>query len=303
MTSTFAPTVLAIVVDGLVFASWLFIVALGLTLIFGVMQILNVAHGSFYAFGAYVAANGIGVYYEAGLAPIGGFAVIAVSAVAVGVVLGLALERGLLRFMYGRDEVLMALVTFATFLILEDAILLIWGGDPFFAYQPYGLLGITELGPLIYSNYDLSLIGLALTLCALTWWVLNRTRMGKLLLAVIHDREMAAAFGVNVTRVFTLTFVIGAILGALGGAVTAPMISVTPGIGVEVIVLAFAIVVIGGMGSIWGAVIGAVVVGLSRAAAVHLLPEVELFVIYGVMALVLAIRPQGLFSRAQARKI
>jgi len=298
MTSTFAPTVLAIVVDGLVFASWLFIVALGLTLIFGVMQILNVAHGSFYAFGAYVAANGIGVYYEAGLAPIGGFAVIAVSAVAVGVVLGLALERGLLRFMYGRDEVLMALVTFATFLILEDAILLIWGGDPFFAYQPYGLLGVTELGPLIYSNYDLSLIGLALTLCALTWWVLNRTRMGKLLLAVIHDREMAAAFGVNVTRVFTLTFVIGAILGAL-----APMISVTPGIGVEVIVLAFAIVVIGGMGSIWGAVIGAVVVGLSRAAAVHLLPEVELFVIYGVMALVLAVRPQGLFSRAQARKI
>jgi len=287
MTSTFAPTVLAIVVDGLVFASWLFIVALGLTLIFGVMQILNVAHGSFYAFGAYVAANGIGVYYEAGL----------------GVVLGLALERGLLRFMYGRDEVLMALVTFATFLILEDAILLIWGGDPFFAYQPYGLLGVTELGPLIYSNYDLSLIGLALTLCALTWWVLNRTRMGKLLLAVIHDREMAAAFGVNVTRVFTLTFVIGAILGALGGAVTAPMISVTPGIGVEVIVLAFAIVVIGGMGSIWGAVIGAVVVGLSRAAAVHLLPEVELFVIYGVMALVLAVRPQGLFSRAQARKI
>ena len=303
MTSIFAPTVLAIVVDGLVFASWLFIVALGLTLIFGVMQILNVAHGSFYAFGAYVAANGIGVYYEAGLAPIGGFAVIAVSAVAVGVVLGLALERGLLRFMYGRDEVLMALVTFATFLILEDAILLIWGGDPFFAYQPYSLLGTTELGPLIYSNYDLSLIGLALTLCALTWWVLNRTRMGKLLLAVIHDREMAAAFGINVTRVFTLTFVIGAILGALGGAVTAPMISVTPGIGVEVIVLAFAIVVIGGMGSIWGAVIGAVVVGLSRAAAVHLLPEVELFVIYGVMALVLAIRPQGLFSRAQARKI
>lgn len=303
MLSTYAPTLIAIAIDGMVFASWLFIVALGLTLIFGVMQILNVAHGSFYAFGAYVAANGIGVYYEAGYAPMGGFVIIAVSAVAVGLVLGLLLERGLLRFMYGRDEVLMALVTFATFLILEDAILLIWGGDPFFAYQPYSLLGTTEVGPLIYSNYDLSLIGLALALCALTWWVLNHTRVGKLLIAVIHDRELAAAFGINVTRVFTATFVIGAMLGALGGAVTAPMISVTPGIGVEVIVLAFAIVVIGGMGSIWGAVVGAIVVGLSRAAAVHLLPEVELFVIYGVMALVLAVRPQGLFSRAEARKI
>lgn len=296
-------TALAILVDGLVFASWLFVVALGLTLIFGVMQILNVAHGSFYAFGAYVAANAIGVYYEAGLAPLGGFAVILGAALVVGLVLGLALERGLLQFMYGRDEVLMALITFAVFLMLEDVILLVWGGDPFFAYQPYGLLGVTEAGRLIFSNYDLSLIGLAFALCAVTWWTLNRTRQGKLLLAVIHDREMAAAFGINVTRVFTVTFVIGAMLGALGGAVTAPMISVTPGIGVEVIVLAFAIVVIGGMGSIWGAVIGAVVVGISRAAAVHLLPEVELFVIYAVMALVLAFRPQGLFSRAEARKI
>ena len=159
------------------------------------------------------------------------------------------------------------------------------------------------MGPLIFSNYDLSLIALAFALCAFTWWVLTHTRQGKLLLAVIHDREMAAAFGINVNRVFTVTFVIGAILGALGGAVTAPMISVTPGIGVEVIVLAFAIVVIGGMGSIWGAVVGAVVVGISRAAAVHLLPEVELFVIYAVMALVLSFRPQGLFSRAEARKI
>ena len=296
-------TALAILVDGLVFASWLFVVALGLTLIFGVMQILNVAHGSFYAFGAYVAANAIGGYYEAGLAPLGGFAVILAAALVVGVVLGLAIERGLLQFMYGRDEVLMALITFAVFLMLEDVIILVWGANPFFAYQPYGLIGNTEVGPLVYSNYDFTLIALAFALCAGTWWVLNRTRRGKLLLAVIHDREMAAAFGINVTRVFTVTFVIGAILGALGGAVTAPMISVTPGIGVEVIVLAFAIVVIGGMGSIWGAVVGAVVVGLSRAAAVHLLPEVELFVIYAVMALVLAFRPQGLFSRAEPRKI
>jgi branched-chain amino acid transport system permease protein len=297
-------TALAILVDGLVYASWLFIVALGLTLIFGVMKILNVAHGGFYSFGAYTAATAIGYYYEAGWGPeLGGFALLFLAAIIVGLMLGPILERGLLRPMYGRDEVLMALVTFAAFLIMEDLVLLIWGGDPYFAYQPYGLLGTTEAGQLIFSNYDLALIGLAAVLGIIAWWALNATRWGKLLQAVIHDREMAAAFGINVSKTFAVTFIIGAMLGALGGAVTAPMISVVPGIGVEVIVLAFAIVAIGGMGSIWGAAIGAVIVGLSRAASVHLLPQVELFVIYAVMALVLIFRPQGLFSRTQARKI
>ena len=130
-----------------------------------------------------------------------------------------------------------------------------------------------------------------------------RTRLGKLLRAVIHDREMAEAFGIDVGRLYTVTFVIGAVLGALGGAVTAPIISVVPGIGVEVIVLAFAVVVIGGMGSVAGTIVGALMVGIARAAAVHLLPQVELFVIYAVMSLVLVLRPQGLFSQAQQRRI
>ena len=120
---------------------------------------------------------------------------------------------------------------------------------------------------------------------------------------MIHDREMAQAFGINVTRVFTLTFILGAVLGALGGAFTAPQISVTPGIGVEVIVLAFAVVAIGGMGSIHGALVGAILVGIFRATAVHLLPELEIFIIYAVMALVLTFRPQGLFGQAVARRI
>jgi branched-chain amino acid transport system permease protein len=120
---------------------------------------------------------------------------------------------------------------------------------------------------------------------------------------VIFDRETAAAFGINVTLVYTITFLIGAALGALGGAVMAPKISVTLGIGVEVIVLAFAVVAIGGMGSIEGALVGALIVGICRAAAVHLVPQIELFVIYAVMALVLVFRPHGLFTRAQPRKI
>lgn len=296
-------TAIAIGVDGLVYASWLFLVAVGLTLIFGVMKILNVAHGSLYAFGAYGAATMVGIYTQAGLAPLGAFAMLLVAALIVGVVLGVVMERGLLRFMYQRDEVIIVLVTYAAFLVLEDLIKLIWGVDPYYASEPYGLLGISEISDLVFSNYDLSLIGMAVVVGGLLWVAVNRTRWGKLLQAVIHDREMSEAFGINVSRVYTVTFVVGAVLGALGGALTAPMISVTPGIGVEVIVLAFAVVVIGGMGSVPGAAIGSLIVGISRAAAVHLLPEVELFVIYAVMSGVLVLRPQGLFGQTFAKRI
>lgn len=296
-------TLVAILVDGLVYSSWLFVVAVGLSLIFGVMKILNVAHGSLYAIGAYAAANLIGVYFRIGLPGAGSYVAMILAAVAVGAVVGLVLERGLLRFMYGRDEVLIVLVTYAVFLILEDAVVLVWGTNPYFAYQPYALLGNTRVGRLAFANYDLGLVAFSAVLGGVLWWSLTRTRSGKLLQAVIHDREMAQAMGINVTRMYTGTFILGAMLGALGGAVTAPQISVVPGIGVEVIVIAFAVVVIGGMGSIPGAAIGALIVGLIRAAAVHLLPQVELFVIYAVMSLVLAVRPQGLFGRAPPRKI
>ena len=293
----------AILMDGLVFSSWLFIVAVGLSLIFGVMKILNVAHGSFYAFGAYGAATLVGIYFGAGLPTAGAFAAMLLAAVAIGLILGVVLERGILRTVYGRDEVIIVLVTYATFLILEDVLLLIWGADSYFAYQPYVAMGNVQAGRIFISNYDLMLIVLALLVAFGAWYALNRTRWGKLLTAVIYDREISTGLGIDVNRVFMVTFVIGAILGAFGGAFTAPKISVTPGIGVEVIVLAFAVVAIGGMGSIAGAMIGAVIVGICRAAAVHLLPEVELFVIYAVMAAVLAVRPEGLFSRVQARKI
>ena len=163
--------------------------------------------------------------------------------------------------------------------------------------------GSVEVGELVLSNYDIILVAIAAFLAVLAYWSLRFTRYGRLLTAVIFDRETAAAFGVNVTLIYTATFVIGAALGALGGAVMAPKISVTLGIGVEVIVLAFAVVAIGGMGSVEGALVGALIVGICRAAAVHLAPQIELFVIYAVMALVLVARPYGLFVRAQPRKI
>lgn len=294
---------LAIVVDGVAYASWLFIISAGLTLVYGVMRILNMAHGSFYAIGAYAAASMVGWYFTTGYVPWMSFGLLIVAALGSGLVVGLLVERGLLRFMYGRDEVIMILVTYAVLLILEDATKLIWGVEPYFAYQPYMLLGRTKMLGLSFANYDFMLMGVSATLGAVLWLGLNKTRFGKLLLVVIEDREIAQALGINVSRVFTFTFIAGACLGTFAGALTAPGLSVVPGLGIEVIVLAFAVVVIGGLGSISGAMVGALIVGLARATAVHLYPDVELFVIYGVMGLVLAVRPQGLFAAVSARKI
>lgn len=294
---------IAMLMDGIIYASWLFIIAAGLTLIYGVMKILNMAHGSFYAIGAYAGASLVGVYLSGGYPPWGAYLMLLAAALSGGIIVGLLIERGLLRFMYGRDEVVMILVTYAILLILEDVIKLTWGVDAYFAYQPYTLLGRTKIAGLSFANYDIALILVSASVCFLLWWGLNRTRQGKLLQAVIHDRDTAAFLGIKVTRMFTITFVIGAVLGAFAGALTAPGISVMPGIGVEVIILAFAVVVIGGLGSVGGALMGALIVGLARSASVHLYPDAELFVIYGVMAVVLAFRPQGLFAMATARKI
>lgn len=297
------PNLTLIFIDGLGYAAWLFIVAVGMTLIFGVMRILNIAHGSLYAFGAYVCAVLLGRWFDAGLPSIGAYLIMLLSAVTVGGAMGLALQQGILKHLHGRDEVAIVLATFALFLILEDAILLIWGTDAYPAFQPYSDMGTIDIGGVSFALYDLALVVLALVVGGGLWWALNRTKAGKLLIAVIHDPDMARAMGVNVDRIFPITFMIGAMLAALGGATSAPKISVAPGIGVDVIILAFAVVVIGGMGSITGAVVGAVMVGFGRAFAVHAAPQFELFVIYAIMTAVLIVRPQGLFVRPAARKI
>jgi len=294
-----------ILVDGLIYAGWLFIVSVGLTLVFGVLNILNIAHGSLYAIGAYASASMVGAYFALGgeTFPYGSYVAMILAAVLVALVLGPLLERGLLRFFYGRDEVLNVLVTYAVFLILEDAMKLIWGVNPYFVYEPYTLLGDVEIGPLFYVGYDFAVIAAAIIVGLAVWLTLNKTRTGKVVLAVIHDSEMSQTMGVNVQRIYLGAFMAGTFLAALGGALTAPMISVTPGLGVNVIIVAFAVVIIGGLGSVPGAAIGALMVGISRAASVHLLPEAELFIIYFVMAIVLLFRPEGLFAKTQARKI
>jgi branched-chain amino acid transport system permease protein len=296
-------TFITILLDGLQFSSYLFIVSAGLTIIFGVMKILNVCHGSFYAWGAYTAAFFIGKFSDMGMPDAMGFLIIIVAAILVGVVLGLIIEQGILKYMYHRDEVLIVLATFGLFLVLEDVILIAFGADPYFAYQPMALLDSVEMGGIIRDVYGLSLIGVAALVATGCWFLLNKTKWGTILKAVIFDREMGISMGINVPMVYTMTFIGGAILGGLGGAYIAPTISVAPGLGTEVIVLSFAVVVVGGMGSIAGAAIGSVIIGVLRAVAVHELPQVELFVVFAVMAVVLVFRHEGLFAPAKPRKI
>jgi branched-chain amino acid transport system permease protein len=296
-------TAITILVDGVIYASWLFIVALGLTLVFGILKILNIAHGSFYAVGAYAAASFVAWFAAAGRAPAFSLVALLLASVAVAALLAPLTERGLLRFFYGRDEVLLVLVTYALFLVLEDATKLVWGANPYFVSTPYGLFGNVPVGRQVYVGYDFALIGVAIVCGLGVWWGLNRTRIGKLVLAVIHNAEIAASMGVNVSRVYTVAFTFGIFLAALGGAFTAPMISVQPGVSVAVVIVTFAVVIIGGLGSIEGAAIGALIVGLARSLAVHTWPPAELFSIYLAMAIVLVFRPEGLFQRVKARRI
>ena len=294
---------LTILIDGVTYASWLFIVALGLTLVFGVLKILNIAHGSFYALGAYVTATLVSLAASWALPPAMSLVAMLLAAVLVAVLVAPLTERGLLRFFYGRDEVLLVLVTYAMFLMMEDLTKLIWGANPFYVSEPYGMFGSIDIGTQTYVGYDFMLVALAVVVGLGVWWGLNRTRFGKIVTAVIHSAEVASSMGIQVSRVYMLAFAVGIFLAALGGAFTAPMLSVQPGLSVGVIIISFAVVIIGGLGSIEGAAIGALIVGLARALAVHVWPVAELFSVYLVMALVLRFRPQGLFQRIQARKI
>lgn len=292
-----------IALDGLTYASWLFLVSAGLTFVYGVVRILNVAHGNLYAVGAYTGASLVLRHADAGGPAVLAYAILLGAALLVGVVLGPLIERLFLSRVYGREEEVQVLLTFSILLILEDAIKLVWGVSPLYADAPYVYLGGVRVGGVSYARYPFLLTAIALATGAFLWFLVTRTRFGRVLISVITDREISTALGIRVPRVYTVAFTLGAILAALGGAFTAPMFSLVPGLGPEVIVISFAVVAIGGLGSVGGAALGAVLVGLARAAAVHLLPELDLFAIYLIMALVLLARPQGLFGAVEVRRI
>ena len=177
-------TLITIIVDGVIYASWLFIVAAGLTLVYGVMRILNLAHGSLYAIGAYAGASAVVWYFARNYPAAGSYALLVISAIVAGALVGLAVERGLLRLMYGRDEVVMVLVTYGVLLILEDAIKLVFGVEAYTAFKPYELMGRTQVGAMAFATYDLMLVAVSLLVAISLWWGVNRTKQGKLLLAV-----------------------------------------------------------------------------------------------------------------------
>jgi branched-chain amino acid transport system permease protein len=172
-----------------------------------------------------------------------------------------------------------------------------------FVSEPYTFIGMFELGGIIYPVYNLLLMAIAVVFGGFLIWLLRRTRFGKIVVSVIHDREVSVAMGVNVSLVFNVAFTIGALAAAMGGAFIAPTIAVVPGFAVEVVVMAFAVIAIGGMGSLEGAALGSLIVGFARAISIHLFAELELVAIYLIMVLVLAFRPEGLFGEVEERRI
>lgn len=289
--------------DGLVYGSLLFLVAVGLTLVFGVLRILNIAHGSFYALGAYVAVV-LGFWVGQGLGqPWLTYPALLLAAALVGGILGPLVERLFLRWAYPRPEVLQLLITFSLFLILEDLQKLLFGVQPYFLDAPLRFLGTVNLGGIPYARYQLLLMLVAVGIFLGLRLLLQGTSLGKVLLAVVADREMAQALGVDVNRVYLVAFSLGAGLAALGGALASPTVTIAPGLGAEVIVLSFAVVAIGGLGQVEGAALGALLIGLCRSLAVYLAPELDVVVPYLVMVLVLLVRPVGLLGTVEVRRI
>lgn len=290
--------------DGLAYGSLIFLVAVGLSLIFGVLGIVNVAHGSFYAIGAYVAAASVLALGAAGLPTWLAFPALLLSAALVGILLGGLTEALLLRRIYGKEEVLQLIVTFAVFMILEDAQKVVFGVQPYFANAPMNWLGTVEVFGIFYTTYQLVLMPLvaAAVLLGLRFF-LRRTSFGRAIVAVTQDREAATAMGIDATRVYLITFIIGASLAALGGALASATTSLTPGIGAGTLVLSFAVAATAGLGRIEGAAVAALLIGLGRSVAVYFAPEFDVLIPYLIMMVVLLIRPQGLFSTVQPRKV
>jgi branched-chain amino acid transport system permease protein len=284
------------ILNALLYASTLFLIAGGLSLIYGVMRIVNLAHGNLYALGAFVTAWVVGKAL-AGAPTVLLFLVLPAGAVAAGLA-GAILEPTLLRPIYKRAEEYQLLITFGLLMILEDFLRFVWGPYPLSASDPSAALGPVAIGESYYPIYNLVIIGVGLVAAVLLWAFIYRTKFGVVLRATSQDKRMASALGVNVNRVYVQAFTLGCFMAGLGGAIIVPKESAVLGMGIDALVLAFIVVVVGGLGSLEGALIGAVLVGVVREAGIAMFPEVELAVLYLMAAIVLLIRPAGILGRA-----
>ena len=289
--------VINILMSGIFHAAILFLVAAGLQVVFGVQKIFNLACGSFYALGAYMGITFVNIFLKAGL-PQPLFIIALIAAGLFMALVGPIVERGMLKFIYGRDVHFQLLLTFAIVLIIEDVIRMSWGSSPQSTKGLYLLYGQVNLLGAIIPVYNLVVIFASLVIAALIGFMLFRTKFGKIIRAAAESSEMSEALGISMKSVNLKVFTLGTVLGTLGGALVIPAISAMPDMGVELIVLAFAVVVIGGLGSIKGAFVGALVVGIIKSLAISFYPELEIFVIYLIVIGVLVYKPEGLFGRS-----
>jgi len=290
-------TLLIHILNALLYAAVLFLIAGGLSLIYGVMRIVNLAHGNLYAFGAFMAAWVVGLLVSHGT-PTSVLYPVLIAGALVAAAVGAVLEPTLLRPFYKRPEEYQLLVTFGLQLILEDLIRFIWGPYPLSVSSLYEGMGSLTIGDSIYPTYNLAVIVVGGLAAAGLWAFIYRTQFGVVLRATSQNMRMAQAMGVNVNRVYVQAFTLGCFMAGLAGAIVVPQQGAVLGMGVDALILAFVVVVIGGLGSLEGALIGALLVGVVRELGITFFPEVELAVLYLMAAVVLLIRPEGLFGRA-----
>lgn len=283
------------ILNGLYFASFLFLTSLGLSIILGVMGILNLAHGSLFAIGAFVAAWIVGAFGSN--SPITLFFVGLLAALGVAGVVGLALETSLIRPMYKRALEYQLLITFGILLLIEDLIKMIWGGTAYYASKPFTVMGSLSIGDNQYPYYFLLAMLISMLAGLSIWMIMSKTRVGIMLRAISMDREMAKAMGIQVGRLNTLAFGMGAALAGLAGALIVPTTPALLGIGMDPLILAFIVVVLGGLGSLKGALVGSLIVGETRSLGIVFFPEIELPLLFLIAVIILVFKPEGLFGR------
>ncbi len=287
-----------VVLGGTFHAAVLFLVAAGLQLVFGVQKIVNLACGSFYALGAYFGITAVGIALKLGMPPLLFFPVLIVAGLAIGLV-GLPIER-VLRTIYRRDESYQLLITFGFLLMFQDVFRFLWGATPRSMDNVYMAYGTAHVLGVRVPTYNLLVIAASLAIAVGLGLFLERTKIGRIVHATAENRDMAEGLGVNASKIFALIFTVGCMLGTVGGALVVPSSAASLDMAVELVVESFAVVVIGGLGSMRGALVGALVVGLMRAAAISLVPELEMLSVYLVVVVVLIVRPAGLFGKATA---
>ena len=275
-------------INGVVFGMLLFLLAAGLTLMLGTMRIVNLAHGSYYLLGGYIGYSIAKYTNNFFLACLGGL-------LAIGI-LGMVIYKVILEKRFARETLSQVLVTFGMLLIISDLCRWIWGGTPLAIPQPEILQGSISIGRIVFPIYRLAFILMGGIILIFLWWFQERTKYGAIVRAGVDDEEMTQGIGINISLVKTLIFSMGALLAGFAGVVGGPFIGLSTGLDIDILLLAIVVVIIGGMGSLKGALVGALLIGLLDAFGKSLLPELSIFTLFATMVIVLAIKPSGLFG-------